>query len=54
MLHSAITDIDNNKFYYDTKISRGTYGSAGVSKNGNIVYIENNYVKGDINNFTFF
>ena len=54
MLHSAITDIDNNKFYYDTKISRGTYGSAGVSKNGNIVYIENNYVKGDINNFHIF
>ena len=54
MLHSAITDIDNNMFYYDTKITRGTYDSASVSKSNNIVYIDNNYLKGDINNFHVF
>lgn len=54
MLHSAITDIDNKKFYYDTKISRGAFGEAGVSKNDTIIWINNNYLKGDLNNMHVF
>ena len=54
MLHSAITDIDNKKFYYNSEISRGTFDSAGVSENNTIVWLNNNYLKGDINNFHIF
>lgn len=54
MLHTAITDIDNKKFFYNSEISRGAFDSAGVSDNNTIVWLDNNYLKGDINNFHIF
>ena len=54
MLHTAITDIDNKKFYYDSRISRGSLVSAGTSKNENIIWLDKNYLKGDILNFHIF
>jgi len=54
MLHSAITDISDKHFYYNSEISRGAFDSAGVLENSTFVWLNNSYLKGDIDKFHIF
>lgn len=52
IIHSALTDISGNKFFYQDIISRGEFDSAGASNNKFKIWLGKNIMEGDTKSFS--
>ncbi len=39
--HFAVTDVSSDKFYFDSRVSRGAYGEAGFGDGKRLAWIDN-------------